>query len=289
LLTELGHDVIVANPRKLRFIYGNESKNDKVDAEALARVGRLEPKLLAPIQHRGRQAQADLALVRSRDLLVRSRAALIAHVRGTAKSTGHRLPRCSAPAFAGKAREHLPHELRAALAPVLEAIHVLDQRIRAYGRSIEALAESRYPELRRLTQVHGVGTLTALCFVLTLEDPDRFPSSRAVGSYLGLRPRQADSGESEPEWRITRTGDALHGRLLVQCAHYMLGPFGIDSDLRRKGLELAARGGKAAKKRALIAVARKLAVLLHRLWLSGEAYEPLREARRRERRATSIA
>lgn len=192
-----------------------------------------------------------------------------ASLRGAAALAGR--PRGRHPLRLGKPLAHRARPRRDRRQPSQAALHL------------------RQREQERQGGCGGAGPLTALCFVLTLEDPDRFPSSRAVGSYLGLRPRQADSGESEPEWRITRTGDALLRRLLVQCAHYMLGPFGIDSDLRRKGLELAARGGKAAKKRALIAVARKLAVLLHRLWLSGEAYEPLREARRRERRATSIA
>lgn len=290
LLRDLGHDVIVANARRLRFIYENETKSDPVDAEALARVGRLDPALLAPIQHRGVEAQADLALIRSRDALVRARSRLVSHARGLTKSVGARLPRCSAAAFHHKVAGSVPAELAPALLPVLDTVGELTGRIRALDREIERVATERYPETACLTQVHGVGTLTALAFVLTLEDPDRFETSRSVGAYLGLVPRRADSGERSPELRITGTGDELLRRLLVQCAQFILGPLGQDSDLRRKGLALAGRGGKAAKKRAVVAIARKLAVVLHRLWVSGEAYEPLREAQRRERReAAAVA
>ncbi len=141
------------------------------------------------------------------------------------------------------------------------------------------MGRERYPETQLLRQVSGVGPITALYYVLTIEDPSRFAKSRSVGAYLGLRPKQRDSGEQKPQLRITKAGDALLRRLLVSCAHYILGPFGPDSDLRRAGLRMAERGGSAAKKRAIVAVARRLAVLLHRLWVTGEAYEPLgREA-----------
>jgi transposase len=132
-----------------------------------------------------------------------------------------------------------------------------------------------------LSQVNGVGPITALCYVLTIEDPKRIQRSRNVGAYLGLRPRQRQSGQRDPELRITKAGDRNLRRLLVQCAQYILGPFGEDSDLRRWGLALASRGAATAKKKAVIAVARKLSVLLHRLWSTGEVYEPLRNAERR--------
>jgi len=114
--------------------------------------------------------------------------------------------------------------------------------------------------------------------VLTLEDPGRFRQSRAVGPYLGLCPRRDQSGGRDAQLRITKRGDAMLRRLLVSGAQYILGPFGPDTDLRRWGLRLAARGGKNAKKRAVVAVARKLATLLHRLWVSGATYQPLRAA-----------
>ena len=157
----------------------------------------------------------------------------------------------------------------------------LDAQINALDERIAEMARQHYPETALLTQVPGVGTLTALVYVLTLEDPQRFPKSRSVGSYLGLRPRQRDSGSLQPQLRITKAGDEHLRWLLVGAAHYILGPFGPDTDLRRWGLALAAQGGRAAKKRAAVAVARKLSVLLLRLWATGEVYEPLRNARLR--------
>jgi transposase len=280
LLTELGHEVLVANPRKLRLIYENESKNDRVDATYLARVARLDPSLLKPIRHRGPQAQADLAILRAREVLVRTRTRLVNHVRSSVKVFGDRLPSCSAGAFPKKAQALIPESLRPALEPLLETIQQLTRQILQYDRKIEQVAKQRYPDTERLSQVPGVGSLTSMGYVLTLEDPTRFKESRAVGSYLGLRPRQKDSGSREPQLRITKAGDEFVRRLLVGCAHYILGPFGPDSDLRRWGLALAKRGGKNAKKRAVVAVARKLAVILHCLWVSGERYEPLRNSTR---------
>ena len=281
LLTELGHDVIVANPRKLRFIYQNDSKSDRVDAEYLARVGRLDPALLAPLTHRGAGTQSDLALVRSRNALVRARTRLISHARGLTKSLGSRLPTCASDVFARKAGPCVPEELAPALAPILTIIQNLSEEIRAFDQKIEDMAKERYPETALLSQVPGVGTLTATVFVLTVEDPARFPNSRSVGSYLGLRPRQASSGSLEPQLHITKAGDDHLRWLLVSAAHYILGPFGPDSDLRRWGLALAAQGGRRGKKRAVVAVARKLSVLLLRLWRTGEVYEPLRNLRLR--------
>jgi transposase len=274
LLEETGHEVLVANPRRLKLIYGETDKSDGLDAQHLARVGRMDPKLLSAVQHRGAEAQADLALLRSRDALVRTRAQLVNHVRGSVKSVGARLPKCSTPSFARKAAPHLPERLRPALEPVLAAIVDLSDKIRAYDREIERLGNEQYPEVQKLRAVPGVGALTGLAYVLTLEEPERFQTSRSVGPYLGLRPKKRQSGDSDPSLRITKAGDNTLRRLLVGSAHYILGPFGPDCDLRRWGLSLAARGGPHAKKKAAVAVARKLSGLLHHLWLTGERYEP---------------
>jgi transposase len=282
LLADLGHEVLVANPRKLRLIYQNESKSDRVDAEYLARVGRLDPSLLAPLRHRLAETQEDLAVLRSRNCLVRARTRLINHVRGQVKSSGNRLPSSGADVFAVKTELLIPEKLRPALLPVLSTIAKLTGEIKALDVLIEKTARENYPETMLLTQVPGVGTLTAQCFVLTIEDPARFPKPRAVASYLGLRPRRAESGTLSPQLRITKAGDDHLRWLLVTAAHYILGPFGPDTDLRRWGLALCEKGGKNGKKRAVVAVARKLAVLLLRLWQTGEIYEPLRNAKRRE-------
>ena len=280
LLTDLGHEVIIANPRKLRLIYENDSKNDQVDAEYLARIGRLDPRLLAPVQHRRLDTQADLSLIRSRDMLVRTRAKLVNHVRGSVKSVGGRIPKCSTRAFAGKAAASLPEEVQQPLSQMLDLIEIITGQIKEFDVQIARLADEKYPETELLRQVAGVGPITALTYLLTIEDPYRFKRSREVGSYLGLRPRQGDSGDIQPQLRVTKAGDGMTRRLLVQSAHYILGPFGPDCDLKRWGLTLAERGGKNAKRRAVVAVARKLSVLLHHLWITGEVYEPLFNAQR---------
>jgi len=281
LLAELGHEVIVANPRQVALICRNPRKTDRVDAESLARLARVDPTLLRPIQHRGAQAQADLAILRARDALVRARTGLVNHVRGAVKALGTRLPACSAETFPTKARLLLPPLLRPALIPLLAQIARFTLQIRRYDRTLADLARERYPETARLRQVQGVGPLTAAAFVLTIEDAGRFGRSRAVGPYLGLVPRQDQSGMQKPELGLSKAGDPHLRRLLVQCAHYILGPFGQDSDLRRWGLALAGTGSTQRKRKAVAAVARKLAVLLHHLWVTGATYEPLYQATRR--------
>jgi transposase len=281
LLKELGHDVLVANARKLRMIFQSDSKNDRLDAEQLARVARLDPKLLYPIQHRDSSARADLAVMRSRDALVSTRTRLVNHIHGVLKSFGYRVKKYAAPGFHRQVAGQIPKELQPALEPLLDTLAALAERILGFDREMRRMSMKVYPETALLNQVGGVGPITALRYVLTIEDPKRIERSRNVGAYLGLRPRQRQSGQRDPELRITKAGDRELRRLLVQCAQYILGPFGNDSDLRRWGLKLASRGAATAKKKAVIAVARKLAVLLHRLWLTGEVYEPLRNANRR--------
>ena len=277
LLASLGHEVIVANPRAVKSIGQSRSKNDAADPEQLARLGRADPQLLCPIRHRGVQAQRDRALLGVRDGLVRARTALINQARGSAKALGQRLPHCTTAAFALRIREVGLQDLFPGLGTLVETIGQLTAAIRAKDREIERLSQERYPETELLRQVPGVGPITALAYVLTLEDPGRFAKSRSVGAYLGLRPGQRQSGERNPELRITKQGDVFLRRMLIQASHYILGPFGPDTDLRRFGTRLIARGGRLARKKARVAVARKLAVLLHCLWRTGEVYEPLRQ------------
>jgi transposase len=279
LLEECGHEVLVANARKLRLIYSNKRKTDEIDAENLARLARVDPKLLYPVRHRGEASQAHMALIRSRQALIGCRTQLVNHVRGAVKSFGARLPKCPARSFHKNVAEHIPEALRPALEPVLEQIASLSERIQDYDRRLVAISKEHYPETELLRQVEGIGPLTALTFVLTLEDPYRFEKSRSVGAYLGLVPARDQSGDRDPQKRISKEGDEMLRRLLVGSAHYILGPFGSDSDLRRHGEKIASRGGKNSKKRAAVAVARKLAVLLHSLWINAEVYEPLRNTR----------
>jgi transposase len=223
-----------------------------------------------------------MAIIRSREALVGSRTQLVNHVRGAVKSFGARLPKCPARSFHKRAAEHIPEALWPALGPILETIGSLTRQIREYDQQLETISKEHYPETQLLRQVEGIGTLTALTFVLILEDPYRFKKSRSVGAYLGLVPATDRSGERDPQKRISKEGDEMLRKLLVGSAHYVLGPFGSDSDLRRHGQKIAARGGKNAKKRAVVAVARKLCVLLHHLWVTGELYDPLYNANRRQ-------
>jgi transposase len=275
LLERLGYRVIVANARKVRLIYQSDRKNDRLDAQMLAKLGRVDVSLLAPVQHRSLETQIDLMVVHGRDVLVSARVQLINAVRGLIKSMGGRLPASTTAAFAGKVASLIPPPLKHALVPLLKSIQHLSEQIRRCDRQVEELARKKYPQTRLLQQVKGVGPLISLAYVLTLENPARFQESRMVGSYLGLQPKQSQSGNSSPQLGITKSGNGFLRRMLVQAAQYILGPLAPDCRLRRWGLELSRRGGKNSKKRAVIAVARKLAVLLHKLWVTGEVYEPL--------------
>ena len=280
LLSALGHEVIVANARKVRLIGESRKKDDRLDAQTLARLARIDPELLYPVKHRSAQAQADLMMIRARAGLVRARTGLVNTVRGLAKSYGERLRGCNVRDMDPEKAETLSPELQRALEPLLSTIEELSERIVEYNDRIEALAQHSYPQVALLKQIKGVGTLIALTFLLTLEDPYRFRKSRDVGGYLGLQPGRRNSGRSEPQMHISKEGDPYLRTLLVQGAQHILGPFGVDCDLRRWGLKLAERGGRNGKKRAIVATARKLAVLLHHLWVSGEVYEPLHNSSR---------
>jgi transposase len=281
LLSGLGHEVIVAHARNVRLIGESRKKDDRPDARTLARLARIDPQLLCPVKHRSAQAQADLSMIRARAGLVRARTGLVNAARGVAKSYGERLRGCNVRNMNPEKAEGLSPELQRALEPLLSAIEELSERIAEYNDRIEALAQESYPQVALLKQIKGVGTLIALTFLLTLEDPHRFQKSRDVGCYLGLQPGRRNSGQSQPQMHISKEGDPYLRTLLVQGAQHILGPFGIDCDLRRWGLKLAERGGKSGKKRAIVATARKLAVLLHHLWVSGEVYEPLHNRNQR--------
>jgi transposase len=274
LLGDLGHEVIVANPWKVKLIASSITKTDRSDAETLARLGRVDPSLLSPVTHRSSHAHADLEVIHARQALVASRSLLINHVRGAVKPFGYRLPACDAHLFHKKVQGLLPAELSPALEPLLIVIAKLSEEIASADKRIEQFLSS-YPETALLRQVQGVGPLISATFVLTVGDPYRFQESRQMGPYLGLVPKLRDSGERSSQMRISKAGNKYLRQLLVNGAHYILGFRGPDCDLRRWGLRHAV-GGKAAKKRAIIGVARRLAVLLHRLWVTGGVYVPLR-------------
>lgn len=276
LLEELGHQVRVADPRRIRLISENARKSDENDAEILARLERVDDlELVRSVEHREEQLQADFALVKARDQLVKARTQLINCARGLVKSIGGRLPGCSTASFVRKSQvwEAIPPILRMVLHPLMETIGVLSERIKDYDRKIEQVLQERYPEANQaLRQVKGVGAITALCFICVIQDPDRFEQSRSVGAYVGLSPGRNQSGESDPKQGITKSGDALLRCQLTRAAHYIL-TFGEDSDLRRFGHRLLDK--EKPRQVAGCAVGRKLAVLLHRLWKTKQTYEPL--------------
>lgn len=280
LLSSMGHEVIVANPHRIKLITQSNRKNDDVDAEQLARLARVDPKLLSPIHHRGEQAQADLAVIRSRAALMRARTMLINSARGLAKPMGERLNKCDADTVGTAMMKELSPELKVIIGPLLESVEAISEQLETMDKTIEEMAK-RYPEVALLMKpVYGVGILIALTFVLTIEDPNRFAHSRDVGAYLGLQPKQRDSGNSQPQLGISKAGDGMLRSLLVQGAHCILRKGAPDSDLRAWGLSKMQSGGKRAKRRAIVAVGRKLGVLLHRLWSTGEVYDPLYNRKR---------
>ena len=278
-LEEKQHRVLVANSRKLRAIYKNPRKCDRKDAEMLARLARVDETLLGPIKHGSEEAQRDLLQIKLRDNLVRQRVDIISAVRFTLKSLGVKTSSPKTSYFATHVRRELAEEHKDLLAFIEPSLLVLDaitEQVKELDKQIGELAMVKYPETAYLMQITGVGVLTALTFVLTIEDPTRFSRVRDVGAYLGLVPKRDQSGEVDKQLRITKAGDSYLRRLLVGAAQYILGPFGKDCDLKRHGEELAARGGARAKKKAVVAIARKLSVLLLSLWKSKSGYEPLK-------------
>ena len=282
LLKRLGHEVIVANARQVKLISESSRKNDRLDAEFLARLARADPKLLAPIQHRGEAAQVDLLAVRVRAQLVELRTQAVNAARGLVKSFGQRLPKCDADSLSRKHASELTPGIRPKVGRLLRIVEQLSKEIDSCDKELKKISRERYEwETERLQQVKGVGPITALAFVLTIDDATRFEHSRDVGCFLGLRPKSKQSGGREPEMRISKEGDVYLRKLLVECGQYILSERGPETDLKRWGLKLAAKGKKKAKRRAIVAVARKLAVLLHRLWVSGADYEPQRHSETR--------
>lgn len=273
-LGELGAQVIVANPRKLHAISRQERKCDQRDAQMLARLARVDPALLHPIQHGTAQAQHDLLGLKLRDALVRSRVSLINAVRFTLKSLGYAVRKASSESFHKSVSAAVPAECREVIAPLLRVLEKVTGEIKALEQQLGQRSKKDYPVTQRLQQIAGVGPLTALAFVLKVGDPQRFGRSRDVGAYLGLCPGRDQSGGTEKQLRISKCGDGLLRRLLVSAAQYILGPFGPACALRQHGERLSGSGSAREKKRAVVAVARKLAVLLLSLWKHGTDYEP---------------
>jgi transposase len=272
-LTGLGAMVFVANPRKLHAISRNERKCDRRDAQMLARLARADVALLHPIKHGTAQAQHDLLGLKLRDALVRTRVNLINTVRFTLKSLGHSVCNPSSESFHKTVLADIPADCLPVVQPLLTVLTQVTEQIKGMERDLVQRSKKDYPVTERLQQISGVGPLTALCFVLKIGDPERFSRGRDVGAYLGLCPRRDQSGGTDKQLRISKCGDGMMRRLLVSAAHYILGPFGPACALRAYGQHLQGTSARE-KKRAVVAVARKLAVLLLSLWKHGTDYEP---------------
>ena len=276
LARKAGVKAIAADPRQLRLITQSSKKTDQRDAYVLARAGQGMPELLCPVEHRSEHVHADLSLMRTRELLVQQRTRLVQRIRGLVKASGHRLSKCTATYFFRQAKPQIPQHLELACDPLFAVLKTIHEQLNEITRQAKRMVKERYPEVERLMTVHSVGLRTALTLRLTIEDPRRIRGTRNVGAYLGLTPRKRNSGNSTPQLGITKAGDTHLRRLLVLCAHHLLGPFGKDCRLRRWGLKLCERGGSNAKKRAIVAVARKLAIHVLAIWKNGEDYDPWR-------------
>jgi len=286
LFKAYGFDVLVGNPRKLRAIWTSKHKTDARDALMLARIARFDRNLLYPINHRSLDAHKDLCALKSRDNLVATRSRLVSSVRGQMKCFGVQLPTCSAESFHRKVRDLIPEDLEPAMFPILDVLANVGKEIKDLDRHLSKLAQEKYPEAIKLQQINGVGPVTAMAFVLTIEHAERFQKSRDIGPFLGLVPKKDSSGTVDKELSISKAGNKLVRRLLVGSAQYILGNFGKDCDLKRFGEKLASRGGapKTAKRKAVVATARKLAVLMHTLWVNDDDYIPFMIEHRKKQR-----
>lgn len=275
---DLGHEALVGNARKLRMIWDSSRKNDWRDAEMLAKVARTDRSLLHPVTLRDDGDQELMRLVKSRDILVKSRTGIVNQIRGFCKSEGVRLPKCSSESLARLEHEVCP-SVRAVTKPLFATLKELAKKIGLYDRMIaDGLKRMRGEDAALLDTIAGVGPVTAAAFLAAVGDVSAFGSARDAGPCFGLVPRRDQSGETDKQLRITKEGNGIVRRLLVTSANYIMGPFGKDSDLRRHGMRIAERGGRNARKRAKVAVARKLAVVMLAVLMGRSAYRPLRDA-----------
>lgn len=275
LIEELGHEVFVINPRQLQLISQSMKKTDRNDARILARIGRVDLGLLRPTYRHGLASLKAKALINARRNLVQVRTRLVNSVRCCAKVFGYKLRACSVEAFAAKASRALPPELLAILQGQLDSIAFISKQIDAYDEETSRVGQEEFPQTNLLLPIYGVGPQLSLNFAAVIEEPKRFKRSRDVGPYVGLTPRRDQSGDKDLKLPITKQGDGSLRSLLVTAATHILRASAPDSDLKRFGLRIANGKSAKARGRARIAVARKLAVVMHRLLLTGEVYQPL--------------
>lgn len=241
------------------------NKSDPHDAEGLSQMARTG--WFKAIRIKDEATHMDRARLKIRDQLIDARQAMAGQLRGLLKLFGLRLGQATTP---GKRRERLEAlfaqkpELAPILGPLIESIEALEVQIARSSRALVAAAQAD-PVTARLMTAPGVGPITALVFKTSIEDPGRFARGEDAGAFAGLAPRRNQSGERDCKGRISKAGDPMLRSALYEAANCLLARVKRPCALRDWGQKLAQAKGP---KRARVAVARKLAILLHRLWLS---------------------
>lgn len=280
-LRSLGFKTFVANPAKVKLITGSNCKSDRGDARKLARLALADVGLLNPVRLRGERHQQMLRFHEARQLLMGQRTALINQIRNFAKSSGFRLPDCSTERFHDLDRSSWTAEFEQTVWPMMDMVKAVNMKLAAYDSMIGRLAEE--PEFKaqveRAMEVYGVGVVGSTALVAAIGgDVSRFGRARDVAPYLGLVPKRSQSGESDPQLGMTKAGNGLVRKVLVECANVVMKANSRDTDLKLKGLRISTRGGGISRKKAKVAVARGLAVLMVALLKDpAREYVPLSE------------
>ena len=285
LFRKMGFRTIIGNPGKIPSITKSNTKNDRNDARELARLALADPAMLHPVFLRGETFQQMLRFHHARNMLISQRTQTINQIRGFAKSMGHRIERTSTERFHELGKAEWPEELEECAWPLMGSLKTINLKIKAYDKLIARLAER--PEFKamveRVRAVYGVGIIGSTVFIAAIGGrPDRFGHARDVGAYLGMTPKQDKSGDDDKQLHITHAGTEIVRTALVECAGIVMMSNAKDTDLKLKGLRIAMRGGKIARRKAKVAVARGLAVAMLALLKDPEReYVPLSEEGRR--------
>src|SRR5499433_1563160 len=272
LWTELrkqGLPVICIDARHAKAVLKMQiNKSDRNDAVGIARI--MQTGWFKEVRVKGADCHAVKALLTSRALLVKIKRDLENQIRGLLKNLGRMIGRAKFNSFTARAVgliEDRP-ELVAVVAPLLKVREVIEKQIDDLNRKVLILARHD-AQIRRFMTVPGVGPITALCFKATIDEPTRFKRSRSVGAYVGLTTRRHASGEMDWSGRISKCGDAMLRSYLFEAAGVLLTRVPKWSVLKAWGMRLAKRNGL---RKAKVAVARKLAVILHRMWIDGTEF-----------------
>lgn len=273
LAAECGCHPVVGNARKLRLISESSRKNDWADAQKLARLCRSDRSLLHPVELHDDRHHRLYQLLRQRDALVSMRTALVNQLRGFAKAGGTMLPRCDARSFLSL-RDSMPPEFLRDFKPLLKTLEDLAKRIAAAEAILAEFVRRHFRKTDELLQtVPGVGPVASAAFIALVPDPGRFKSAREAGPYFGLVPKQDQSGDGDRPCRITHEGSSFMRKTLVNAANALLRKSARDTALKRFGERLGRRGqGKVVRRKAKVALARKLAVTMLAMARSGEDY-----------------